>query len=121
MGAAPKYPAVAIPELDRIAANPRCLAGLSRSAIAGLLVRSAVVQSALTAALATADSREQPVAIAEDDDRMLTPDEAAVMLRRSRQWIYRNAHRLPFVRRISRKSLLCSETGMKQWLASRRA
>lgn len=120
MGAAPKYP-VAIPALDAIAADPRCLVGLSKSAIAGLLLRSAVVQSALTAALATSEAREQPVAIAEDDDRMLTPDEAAVMLRRSRPWIYRNAHRLPFVKRISRKSLLCSEAGMKQWLASRRA
>jgi hypothetical protein len=42
------------------------------------------------------------------------------MLRRSRQWIYRNQHRLPFVKRISRKSLLCSEAGLKQWLASRK-
>jgi predicted DNA-binding transcriptional regulator AlpA len=111
----------AVPELDRIAADPRCLVGLSRSAIAGLLLRSAVVQSALTAVLATADSREQPAAIDQDDDRMLTIDEAAVMLRRSRQWIYRNKHRLPFVKRLSSKSLLCSESGMKRWLASRKA
>jgi hypothetical protein len=66
-------------------------------------------------------ARRQKDDIGTETDRMLTPDEAAVMLRRSRQWIYRNAHRLPFVKRLSRKSLLCSEAGMKQWLASRRA
>jgi predicted DNA-binding transcriptional regulator AlpA len=110
----------AVPELDRIAADPRCLAGLSRSAIAGLLARSAAVQSALTAALVTEDSSERPAAINQDDDRFLTVDEAAVMLRRSRQWIYRNKHRLPFVKRLSAKSLLCSEAGLKQWLASRK-
>jgi DNA-binding transcriptional ArsR family regulator len=49
----------------------------------------AVVQSALTSAFATEDSREQPAAIVEDNDRLLTVDEAAVTLRRSRQ--YRSA------------------------------
>lgn len=56
-----------------------------------------------------------------EEDRMLTVDEAANMLRRGRQWIYRNAHTLPFVKRISRKSLLCSEAGLKRWLAARKA
>jgi predicted DNA-binding transcriptional regulator AlpA len=116
-----KQQLTAVPELDRIAADPSCLIGLSRSAIAVLLLRSAVVQSALTSAFATEDSREQPAAIVEDNDRLLTVDEAAVTLRRSRQWIYRNQERLPFVKRISRKSLICSEAGMKRWLASRKA
>jgi hypothetical protein len=57
----------------------------------------------------------------DDNDRMLTPDEASVVLRRSRQWIYRHSKTLPFVKRISRKSLLCSQAGMKRWLASRKA
>jgi hypothetical protein len=109
-----------IPELDRIAADPRCLAGLSKRAITALLLRTSVVQSALTAALAAEDPHEPPAAIITEDDRMLTIDEAAGMLRKSRQWFYRHES-LPFIKRISRKSLLCSEIGMKRWLASRKA
>jgi hypothetical protein len=107
--------------LDRIAADPRCVAGLSKSTIAGLLLRSAVVQSALTAALATDPNQVTAEPAKQDDDKFLTPDEASVVLRRSRQWIYRHSKTLPFVRRISRKSLLCSEAGMRRWLASHKA
>jgi len=57
----------------------------------------------------------------QDEGPMLTPDEAATVLRRPRRWIYRNAKRLPFVRRISRKTLLCSELGIRRWLATRKA
>jgi hypothetical protein len=111
---------VGIPELDHIAVDPRCLVGLSKRAITALLLRTAVVQSALTAALAAEDSREQPASTALEDDRMLTIDEAAAVLRKSRQWFYRHES-LPFIKRISRKSLLCSEVGMKRWLALRKA
>jgi hypothetical protein len=51
---------------------------------------------------------------------MLTPAEAAEMLRRTPRWIYRNAKQLPFVKRISAKSMLCSEAGVRRWLAGRR-
>jgi hypothetical protein len=110
----------AVPELDRIAADPRCLAGLSKPALVSLLMRAVVAQSAVIAALAAEGLREQPASTVPEDDRMLTIDEAAVVLRKSRQWFYRHES-LPFIKRISRKSLLCSEVGMKRWLASRKA
>jgi hypothetical protein len=114
-------PLAAVPELDRIAADPRCLTTLSKPAITTLLLRASVVQSALVAALAAEEVREYPAVIAQDDDqKMLTADEAAVILRKSRQWIYRHAPMLPFVKRISRKSLLCSEAGIRRWLAIRK-
>jgi hypothetical protein len=115
MGAAPKY--VAIPELDRIAADPRCLAGLSRSAIAVLLLKSAVVQSALTAALAEEQSRGAEPA---STDRMLDADQIAAALGQSRRWVFRHAEHLPFVRRISRKALVGSEMGLRRWRDSQR-
>src|SRR5580698_7380335 len=104
-----------VPGLDSIAADPRCLVGLSKATVVSLLMRNAVVQSALAAALASDDVREQPAVITEDDDRWLTPDEAAVILRRDRQWIYRRKKTLPFVKRVSARGLLCSEAGIKRW------
>jgi hypothetical protein len=116
-----KQPLAAIPELDRIAADPRCLAGLSKSTIASLLMRSAVVQSALTAALATEDATERPAATSPPEkDHTLTAKEAAEMLRRQPSWIYRNVAHLPFVvKRTSRSPILCSEQGIRRYLARR--
>jgi len=31
-------------------------------------------------------------------------------------WIYRNAGRLPFVRKVPGRGLLCSEKGLRRWL-----
>ena len=110
----------AVPSLDEIARDPRCAAALGRPVLNALLMRNAVAQSVIVAQLSQIEAAEQPAATTQED-KMLTVDEAAVMLRRSRQWIYRNAPRLPFVKRISRKSLLCSEAGIRRWLASRKA
>jgi hypothetical protein len=50
-------------------------------------------------------------------DRWLRTREAAAMLRRTPSWIYRNADRLPFVKRLGPKSpLLCSEQGIQRYL-----
>jgi hypothetical protein len=113
----------AVPSLDDIARDPRCIAALERTSLSDLLVRNAVVQSALAAQLASVEARggvsREPAPEAED--QMLMVDEAAKMLRRKPQWIYRNAARLPFVKRISPKSLLCSKNGISRWLATRKA
>jgi hypothetical protein len=115
---APKHPAaVVIPELDRVAADPHCLVGLSKSAIAVLLLRLAVVQSALAAVLAEEQSRSVEPAFV---DRMLDADQIAAAIRQSRRWVFRHAEHLPFVRRISRKALVGSELGLRRWRDSRR-
>jgi predicted DNA-binding transcriptional regulator AlpA len=113
-----------VPSLDDIARDPGCAGGLPPRTLAALQSRAAVVQAALAAeALAAAiEPGAQPATAAQEESaKMLTVDEAAAMLRRSRQWIYRQAPHLPFVKRISRKSLLCSEAGIKRWLATRKA
>jgi hypothetical protein len=117
-----KQQIAAVPALDEIRSNPRVLVGLPRSTIAGLLLQSAVVQSALTAALATEDATEQPVATpANVEDRMLTAAEAAAMLRRAPSWIYRNAAHLPFVQKRdeSGERIRCSERDIRRYLARR--
>jgi hypothetical protein len=118
MGAAPKYPAAApIPQLDRIAADPRCVVGLSRSAIAQLLLRASVVQAALTAALAEELSRSSEAVTV---DRMLDPDQIAAALGQTRRWVFRHAGQLPFISRISRKGLVGSESGLHRWREAKR-
>jgi predicted transcriptional regulator len=123
MEPATQHRIAAVPSLDDIARDPRCIAALERSSLSALLMRSAVVQSALTAQLAGIEASggvsKEPAA--DVDDQMLRVDEAAEMLRRKPQWIYRNAARLPFVKRISRKSLLCSKNGISRWLATKKA
>jgi hypothetical protein len=113
----------AVPSLDDIAREPRCLAALERNSLLTLLMRTAVVQSALTAQLASVDGRgaDSRESAPDTDDQMLMVGEAAVMLRRKPQWIYRNAARLPFVKRITPRSLLCSKNGISRWLATRKA
>lgn len=108
----------AIPTLDELGADPTRAAGLPRAALAALLRRSAVVQSVLVAELECA--QDQPT-VEPAKDEWIKVDEAAAILRHGRQWIYRNAKHLPFVKRISRKSLLCSRNGIIRWLERRTA
>jgi hypothetical protein len=108
-----------LPSLDEIARNPHCVAGLPQSIVRDLLRRLAVAQSVLVVELEIEERpwREAPAA----DDHMLTTMEAAALLRCKPRWIHRHADRLPFVRRISEKRILCSEAGVRAWLAMRKA
>lgn len=53
-------------------------------------------------------------------DRLLTVDEAAVLLGMAPRWLYRHASQLPFARHLSRKALRFSEAGLRRWLETRR-
>jgi predicted DNA-binding transcriptional regulator AlpA len=66
--------------------------------------------------------RRQPLQVGatSDNDRLLSVDEAAEILKVTPQWLYRHARRLPFARRLSRKALRFSEAGLRRWAASRR-
>ena len=52
-------------------------------------------------------------------DRLLTPEEAAELLGMSVKWLYRNAPKLPFTRKLGRKSLRFSHIGIQKYLAAR--
>ena len=71
-------------------------------------------------ALAQTLRAEQPVPSAppapSSPDRLLTVDEAATVLSVSQRWLYDHAGRLPFARRLSRRALRFSETGMRRWI-----
>jgi predicted DNA-binding transcriptional regulator AlpA len=54
-------------------------------------------------------------------DKMLTTLEAAAILRRSVKWLYRHQKTLPFARKLSDRSWVYSEQGLRKWLARQRA
>jgi hypothetical protein len=109
-----------VPNFEELYADPALAAALPVHTLKALLLRTTALQNTIVAALMVNDQQAEIVA-APDKDRMLTTEEAASMLRCSRKWIYRHADDLPFVMRKSRKSLLCSEAGIKHWLQRRRS
>src|SRR5262245_5949014 len=52
-------------------------------------------------------------------DETVDVDEAARLLGMSRSWVYRHAARLPFARRVGRRALRFSTSGIRRYLASR--
>ena len=52
-------------------------------------------------------------------DRLLTAHEVAARLGTSREWVYRQARRWPFTRRVARRALRFSEAGFARWVERR--
>jgi predicted DNA-binding transcriptional regulator AlpA len=55
------------------------------------------------------------------DGNLLTAQQAAPLLGVKPKWLYRNAKKLPFAHRLSRKTLRFSESGLQKWRAQKRA
>jgi hypothetical protein len=47
----------------------------------------------------------------------ITADEACMRLGKSRRWLFAHAD-LPFVRRISRKTIMCDPVQLREWMAT---
>ena len=60
---------------------------------------------------------QAPVPVA---DKMLTAQEAALILGTKPNFLYKNSKSLPFARKLSRKCLRFSELGLRKWMASQR-
>jgi predicted DNA-binding transcriptional regulator AlpA len=56
----------------------------------------------------------------QDADRLLSADEAATLLSVSPDWLYRQARKLPFTRKLGPKMLRFSQHGILKWLATRK-
>src|ERR1044072_8620720 len=87
-----------------------------------LIAEVAVIQATLATRIATQSEqvRYPPSAAARvEEDRLLTVDEAASRLGVTRQWLYRHSKELPFTRKLSRKALRFSESGMQRWQEAR--
>ena len=75
------------------------------------------------AAMREAVRKEIQSLIRRDDherDPLLTAHEAAQMLSVSPDWLYRNARKLPFSRKLGPKILRLSQQGIEKWIATRK-
>jgi hypothetical protein len=86
-----------------------------------LLSRCTVAHSAIAARLAAAAASNRAALTSVEPDRLLTVEAAAGILSVTPRWLYRHAKGLPFTRRLSRKALRFSETGLRRWQATRRS
>ncbi len=107
--------------LSGIVSDPGQAANVPVAQIPAILAQLASVQVVLLSRLVVQASRNpsQGPAVT-PEDRYLTAEEAAAILRRSPRWLYRHKTKLPFVRRINRKVILFSEIGLRKWAAARR-
>ncbi|MBE3602176.1 helix-turn-helix domain-containing protein [bacterium] len=111
-----------VPTIDELLRDPSRLDGLDQSTLAALALKAASATALIAARMtAAAPAIRTGARLDPDGDVWLTVDEAALILKHKRRWIYRNAPTLPFVKRLSRKSLVCSKQGIDRWLAARRA
>ena len=53
------------------------------------------------------------------EERWLSVDEAVEKYALSRRWLYDNADKLPFAKRVSKKKLAIKESGLVRWLEHR--
>ncbi len=104
--------------LDEIARNPAMLAAQPPYEIAETRLAAHAAAAALDAAHeATADQRGADPAAT---DRWLTPAEAETSYPVKKRWLFDNRHDLPFIRNVSRKTILINEKGLLRWLALRK-
>ena len=80
-------------------------------ALTALLGRAAV-RLALDSSQSVSDAQR-------GSEALLTIDEVAKRTGMSKDWLYRNARRLPFARRIGRRTLRFSESALERWMANR--
>jgi predicted DNA-binding transcriptional regulator AlpA len=110
-----------VPTLDELAADPGKAAKLPLETATALLARCVVVHGVLVGRLIEASGPGTSPARAVEEDRLLTPEQAAALLGMAPRWLYRHAGSLPFTRRLSRKALRFSEAGLRRWLSVKRS
>jgi hypothetical protein len=104
----------AIPTLDEIAARPESVRDLPRHALVDLALRCATAQSAIAAALAV-DVVALPAG--REPDQLLTAREAARLLSRTPDWLYRHADELPFTIRETGHRPRFSARGIQRYIS----
>jgi predicted DNA-binding transcriptional regulator AlpA len=80
--------------------------------------QQAYIQELVREAVEQAKQHTAPTA--EEEDKMLTAEEAAKVLASSADWLYRNANKLPFARKLGPKMLRFSQRGLNKWVEQRR-
>lgn len=109
-------------DLRELLADPSRVLALSdreASELATLIATRQLELAALQGALA--GRSRSPESVADPaSDRLLTAEEVADRFRSTVRWVYRQAGKWPFTRRLGRKKLLFSEAGLNRYLAHRK-
>ena len=100
--------------------DPGLVEKLSSREAAGTLVELASLQTAIAARLRGLPLTEQSVAPALESDQLLTAEQVAERFNRSVAWVYRQAKNWSFTRRVTRRTVRFSETGLQRFLSQRR-
>jgi predicted DNA-binding transcriptional regulator AlpA len=95
---------------------PERVAEVAWNDVPDLLGELEVLRVRLYGRLLRSGIPSEPQRPADGPDRLLSPQEAGSLLGVTTRWLYRHARRLPFTRRMSRRVLRFSETGLRQWL-----
>ncbi len=98
------------PTAGELVDRPDRLADLDPDRLPELLVKLTTATALVAARLHTTPQGKL------DDDRLLDVAEAAQMMGRSADWLYRHAKALPFVRRLN-GSVMFSAQGLQKYLA----
>jgi excisionase family DNA binding protein len=107
-----------VPILTDLLDAPELALDLPLHEAAAMLARVGALEAMLRARLAT-PVPTSPIGSAIAEDRLLTTDQVAERLGVTRNWLYRHATQLPFVRKLSRKALRFSEEGLHRYLAKK--
>ncbi len=78
-------------------------------------VRVALVERRVCARLRSLQANQPP-----GDRPLLSTAAAAARLNVSRDWLYRNAPKLPFTRRVGRRAVRFDPEGLNRWVSAQR-
>lgn len=107
-------------ELRDLLADQRRVDELTPTDAATVLVELASLQAAVATRLRTLPAAGPDIALTLPNDRLLTAEEVAERFNRSVAWVYRQAKNWNFTRRVTRRTLRFSETGLQRFLSQRR-
>ena len=108
-----RWPVSAAPTLDAISADPERVRDLPRKVLVDLALRCATVQSAIAVALAATPA---DITAGPDKDQLLPAHEAARLLGRKPDWLYRHAAELPFTVREPGHQPRFSSKGIQRYI-----
>ncbi len=112
-----------VPSETRAALARRAVTGLEAllpglpGDVAGEVV-GRVIGASLGRALAAA-ATGQTTTPAEPGEDWVTPEEAATITKKTRDWLVRHHRTLPFARKLTGKTILFSRRGAQRWLETR--
>jgi len=103
-------------QLGAVLADPARVSEVPPEAVARMLTEVVHLLGHLAARLQAEGHRGPGPDARVRPDRLLTPGESSAILGVTERWLYRHADQLPFARRLSRKCLRFSESGVYKYL-----